>query len=82
MDRRAAEGPVPEWRRKVARELSDIWEAATAGKWVDADQVDPSAFIRAINNATPEEQAQAMVGAGPEGEEWARAFEDMNRGAR
>ncbi len=33
--------------------------------------------VRRFNNLAPEEQAQAMINAGPDGEEWIRKFEDM-----
>ena len=40
--------------------------------------VDPVVLARAINNATPEQIAEAMTRCTPEAEEWGRRFEDAN----
>ena len=41
---------------------------------LDRDEL--SGFARAINHATPEQQAEAMTRCTPEAEEWGRRFED------
>lgn len=40
IEARQAQGPVPEWKRELARELSNFFEAATEGGWMDVEAND------------------------------------------
>ncbi len=37
IDERQKQGPVPDWKQELARQLSDLFEAETAGCWTDVE---------------------------------------------
>jgi len=69
----AWEDILPESRR-----IYELMAAAVAEEAIRRDRV--ARTVAAINNATPEQQAAAMLIAGPDGEAWGRMFEDGKGG--